>query len=73
MAVVPNGENFAATTVGEQRTGIRLWLFPSFIIFEIAAFAMGVVAWLDNFCKATVVTISLIVVLAFLLGLLTIA
>jgi hypothetical protein len=43
--------------------------WPSFLlalILEIAAFVMGVIAWPDVFAKATVVTISSMVVLVFL-------
>lgn len=54
--------------------GLAIWLwFLLALVFEIAAFAMGVVAWPDAFAKATVVTISFITVLAFLFALLTIA
>jgi len=76
MPVVPNGEDFALTAVGEHRTGmgLKLCLFAPFtLIFEIAAFVMGVIAWPDVFAKVTVVTISFIVVLALLFGLLTVA
>jgi len=76
MAVVPNGEDFALTAVSETRmgTGLGFWLFAPFtLIFEIAAFVMGVIAWPDVFAKATVVTISFVVVLALLFGLLTVA
>jgi hypothetical protein len=44
-----------------------MWLsFLLALVLEIAAFAMGVVAWPDTFAKATVVTISFVVVLVFL-------
>jgi hypothetical protein len=75
-----NGENFAEVAYSEHRRGHRrgmgtgFWLFAPFtLIFEIAAFVMGVIAWPDVFAKATVVTISFIVVLALLFGLLTVA
>ena len=63
----PTGEKFAEVTVGETRRGSPPWLAVLILILEIAAFAMGVVAWPDAFAKATVVTISFVIVLAFLL------
>lgn len=63
----PTGEEFAEVTVGEVRRGIPPWLIGLFLILEIAAFVMGVIAWPDVFAKATVVTILFVIVLAFLL------
>ena len=65
--VGPNGEKFAEVTVGERRHGFPSWLAGLILILEIAAFVMGVIAWPDVFAKATVVAISSIVVLVFLL------
>ncbi len=41
-------------------------LFFLGVAFEIAAFVMGIIAWPDVFAKATVITISVIVVLVLL-------
>jgi len=72
-----NGENFAEVAYGEHRRGMGgtgFWLFAGFsLILEIAAFVMGVIAWPDLFAKATVVTISSVVVLALLFAVLTVA
>lgn len=62
----PIGEKFAEVALGEQRTGFPPWLAGLTLILEIAAFAMGVIAWPDAFVKATVVTISFIIAIAFL-------
>jgi len=49
-----------------------LWFFLG-VACEIAAFVMGVISWPDVFGKATVITISFIVVVGFLFALLTLA
>jgi len=48
-----------------SHAAIGPWFFLG-LALEIPAFAMGVVAWPDAFAKATVVTISFVVVLVFL-------
>jgi len=44
---------------------LAVWFFLC-VALEIVAFALGVIAWPDVLAKATVVTISFIVVLAFI-------
>jgi len=41
------------------------WFFLG-LVLEISAFVIGVIGWPDVFAKATVVSISLLIVLAFL-------
>ena len=69
----PAGEEFAEPAVGEMRRGFSPWHIGLILILEIAAFVMGVISWPDVFGKATVVTISFIVVVGFLFALLTLA
>ena len=48
---------------------MRVAIGPWFLLglaFEITAFVLGIIAWPDRFAKATVITISLIIVLALL-------
>ncbi|MHC4659475.1 MAG: cell division protein CrgA [Planctomycetota bacterium] len=49
-----------------MHVGIGGYRFYLGVLLEIAAFVIGVIAWPDVFAKATVVTISLIIVLLFL-------
>ena len=48
-----------------RQLSIGSWLVIG-AAFEIAAFVLGVIAWPDAFAKATVITISVIVVLVLL-------
>ena len=72
-SAAPAVEEFAEVTVGEMRHGWPPWLIGLILILEIAAFVMGVIAWPDVLAKATVVTISFIIVVGFLFALLTVA
>jgi len=51
---------------------LAAWFFLC-VALEIGAFVLGVIAWPDVFAKATVVTVSFVVVLVFLFALLTVA
>jgi len=74
--VGPNGEKSTASAgevfaevvggEGEVRRGCSPLHIGLILILEIAAVAMSVIAWPDVFAKATVVTISFVVVLVFL-------
>jgi hypothetical protein len=59
----------AGSSSGTARRGcgLAMWLSSLLaLVLEIAAFAMSVVAWPDTFAKATVATISFIIVIGFL-------
>jgi hypothetical protein len=58
-------EIMAQATPEIGHSGSALWLLLG-LAFEIAAFVLGVIAWPDAFAKATVITISAIVVLVLL-------
>ncbi len=51
---------------------LAAWFFLC-VALEIGAFVLGVIAWPDVFAKATVATISFVVVVGFLFALLTVA
>jgi len=65
-------EMLAQATAENAGAAIGPWFFLG-AAFEIAAFVLGVIAWPDVYAKATVVTISFIVVVGFLFALLTLA
>jgi len=58
-------EMLAQATAENANAAIGPWFFLG-AAFEIAAFVLGVIAWPDAFAKATVITISVIVVLVLL-------
>jgi len=58
-------EMLAQATAENAGAAIAPWFFIG-AAFEIAAFVMGVISWPDVFGKATVITISVIVVLVLL-------
>lgn len=58
-------EMLAQAHDANMHSAIGPWFFLG-AAFEIAAFVMGVIAWPDVFGKATVITISVLVVLVLL-------
>lgn len=58
-------ERLAQASDGDAHAAMGPWLCLC-VAFQIPAFVIGVIAWRDVFGKATVITISCIVVLLFL-------
>ena len=58
-------ERLAQTSDGNMHAAIGPWFLLG-VVFEIAAFVIGLIAWSDVFGKATVITISFILALLFL-------